>query len=62
MMSHTDLKKQIAYLESVNDQLTTEVGYIDQLMKLVGFTEGIATLKATAHEIVANEDYCGNQE
>jgi hypothetical protein len=51
-MTKAQLLKKIAVLESVNDQLSTEVSYIDQLMRLVGFAEGIATVKATAHEII----------
>lgn len=51
-MTKAQLMKKIAVLESVNDQLSTEVSYIDQLMRLVGFAEGILTVKATAHEIL----------
>lgn len=43
---------KIAVLESVNDQLSTEVAYVDQLMKMIGFSEGIQTVKATAQEII----------
>ncbi len=51
-MTKLQLLKKIAVLESVNDQLSTEVSYIDQLMRLVGFAEGLVTVKATAHEIL----------
>lgn len=44
--------KKIAKLESINDQLMTEVSYVDQLMRLVGFAGGIETVKATAKEII----------
>ena len=44
--------KKIAVLESVNDQLKTEVDYVDHLMKLLGFSEGLSTVKATAKEIL----------
>jgi hypothetical protein len=47
-----DLENKIAYLESINDQLSTEVGYIDNLMKLIGFAGGLNTIKATANEII----------
>lgn len=43
-----ELNQEIARLESVNDQLLTELKYVDQLMRQVGFTEGLATVKATA--------------
>jgi hypothetical protein len=47
-----ELLKKIAYLESINDQLVTEVSYVDQLMRLIGFSAGLAGVKATAQEIV----------
>lgn len=51
-MTKNQLMKKIAVLESINDQLSTEVSYIDQLMRLVGFSGGIETVKATAQEII----------
>lgn len=51
-MDTVELKQKIAQLESINDQLSTEVCYIDQLMKLIGFAGGLNTIKATAHEII----------
>ncbi len=47
------LLKEIAYLESINDQLSTEVSYVDQLMRMVGFAGGLVTIKATAEEIIS---------
>lgn len=51
-MTKAQLLKKIALLESVNDQLSTEVSYVDHLMRLLGFSEGLATVKATAQEII----------
>jgi hypothetical protein len=51
-MSKKQLEQKIAFLESINDQLSTEVTYIDQLMKLIGFAGGVDTVKATATEII----------
>lgn len=51
-MTKAQMLKKIAKLESINDQLITEVAYVDQLMKMVGFAEGIETVKATAKEII----------
>lgn len=51
-MTKSQLLKKIAYLESVNDQLSTEVTYVDHLMRLIGFSEGLITVKATAQEIL----------
>lgn len=50
-MNKEDLIKKIAHLESVNDMLLTELGYVDHLMRMVGFSEGLATVKATAKEL-----------
>jgi hypothetical protein len=58
-MTKAQLRKKIAVLESINDQLSTEVSYVDQLMRLVGFSGGLETIKATAQEIIEkglNED------
>lgn len=46
------ISQEIAKLESLNDQLLTEIGDIDALMRLVGFSQGIETVKATAEEII----------
>lgn len=53
-MTKAELLKKIAVLESVNDQLSTEVTYIDELMRLVGFSNGLETVKLTAQEIIEN--------
>lgn len=52
-MTKKDLVKKIARLESVNDHLLTELGYIDHLMRLVGFSGGLETVKLTAKELYA---------
>ncbi len=51
-MTKDQLLKKIAVLESINDQLSTEVSYVDHLMRLVGFSQGLTTVKATAKEII----------
>lgn len=51
-MTKEQLLKKIALLESLNDQLETEVSYVDGLMRLLGFQQGLVTVKATAHEII----------
>lgn len=53
-LSKTQLLKKLAYLESVNDQLYTEVSYIDHLMQSVGFNEGLKTVKQAAEDIINN--------
>jgi hypothetical protein len=54
-MTKKDLKKKLAYLESLNDHLLSELGYIDRLMRLVGFAGGLQTIKLTAQELYATE-------
>lgn len=51
-MTKAQLLKKIACLESMNDQLSTEVSYVDNLMRLIGFTAGLEGVKATAQEII----------
>lgn len=51
-MTKAQLEKKIAMLESINDQLVTEVTYVDQLMRVIGFSDGLKTVKATAAEII----------
>lgn len=48
MMTKLELVKKMAYLESVNDHLATELQQADILMRQVGFTDGLATVKSTA--------------
>ena len=50
-MNIKELMEKIAHLESINDQLISELNYVDSLMRQVGFSNGLATVKATAHEI-----------
>lgn len=51
-MTKAQLERRIGVLESINDQLISEVEYVDHLMKEMGFKEGITTIKATAQEII----------
>lgn len=46
---------KIAFLEFVNDQLQSEVEYIDRLLKVIGFSEGLTTIKSAAEEIMKEE-------
>jgi endonuclease III len=51
-----DMQKKMAELESINDQLSAEIKYLDQLLKQVGFDEGLKTLKSAAQELIEEED------
>jgi hypothetical protein len=55
IMTKKDLIKEIAKLETMNDHLMTELSYIDKLMRLVGFSDGIETVKVTAEELYNSE-------
>ena len=55
MATKAELQKKIAMLESVNDQMYSELCEIDQLMRLVGFENGIETVKMTAQELYKSE-------
>lgn len=49
------LRKRISELESINDQLTAEMQYLDKLLKEVGFEEGLITLKFAAQELLNHD-------
>lgn len=52
-MNKVELQKKLAYLESINDILITELEHVNELMKFVGFSQGIVTLKITAEEMIS---------
>lgn len=56
-MSDEQLKDRIAYLESLNDQLLAEISHIDELMRLLGFADGLETVKETANDIFSNNEF-----
>ena len=55
MDKEQELKRRISELESINDQLTAELRYLDKLLKEVGFTEGLITLKAAAIDLLQQD-------
>lgn len=54
-MHMKNLLEKLAYLEFVNDQLSTELHYVDKLLRSVGFTDGLATVKTAAKELYEQE-------
>lgn len=50
-MKNPELERKIAQLETLNDQLVSELKYIDGILKEIGFPDGIVTLKIAATEI-----------
>ncbi len=55
-MNKPDLIKKIARLEFANDQLLAELTHLDSLMRQVGFTEGLLSLKLTAQELYEHSE------
>jgi hypothetical protein len=51
-MTKAEIIKKIAYLEFVHDQLTAELGYIDDLLKAIGFPNGLESAKIVAQELI----------
>jgi len=54
-MTREELLKRVSELESLNDQLLTEIRYLDQLLKEVGFEDGLKTLKTAAKELIEQD-------
>lgn len=52
MSEKEGLLKRISELEFMNDQLLSEIRYLDGLMREIGFEEGLKTLKVAANEIL----------
>lgn len=50
--SQSQLLRKIAKLETINDQITAELRYLDQLARSLGFQEGLKTLKEAALEML----------
>lgn len=54
--SEEQLQRRISELESINDQLSAEIRYLDKLLRKVGFAEGLKTLKWAAMEILNKDE------
>lgn len=54
-MSDADFLKKISELESLNDQLQAEIRYLDNLLKKIGFQQGLITLKEAALELLQQD-------
>jgi len=61
-MTEQQLLKKIAKLETVNDQLTAELHYLEKLTRSLGFAEGLKTLKAAAVDMLEEEQENENRE
>ena len=56
-MDQDKLLKKIAQLESMCDQLVSEMKYLDKILIEVGFEEGLKTLKAAAIELIDKKNF-----
>ena len=54
-MEPEKMLKRISELETINDQLLTEINYLDRLLKQIGFEQGLVTLKAAAQELIEED-------
>lgn len=52
MSSHEDLLKRIAQLETINDQLRTELDSLNRLLMAIGFKNGVSSLKEAALDLL----------
>jgi hypothetical protein len=46
-----ELERKVAGLEFVNDQLVAELRYVNELLRAVGFEDGLETVKGAAKEL-----------
>lgn len=56
-----DLKKTLAGLEEVNNQLRCELQYYDYLARLLGFSNGLESIKLSAASIVEGSENSPDQ-
>lgn len=59
-MQDKQLLREIAKLEFEHDQLLAEMEYIDKLLRRVGFSDGLETVKWAAKDLV--EEHCLDEE
>ncbi|MBN2478964.1 MAG: hypothetical protein JXA94_01925 [Parachlamydiales bacterium] len=61
-MLKKDLTKKVAQLEFINDQLVTELEYIDTLARQLGFENGLRTLKKAAKDLIEEQNIDGSED
>lgn len=62
VMAKLKLESEIARLESENDHLLSEIVGLNELMRKIGFSEGIKTIKATAKDMLRQSDNTQDNE
>ncbi|MBI3508575.1 MAG: hypothetical protein HY069_02920 [Chlamydiia bacterium] len=55
-MKEKDMLKKIAKLETLNDQLSAEINYLEKLTRALGFAAGLKTLKEAALEMIESDN------
>ena len=56
-MENNELLKKIGKLEFINDQLLKELEYLNELVKQIGFEEGLKTLKKAAIDLIEENSF-----
>ncbi len=54
-MNLEEARQKIAYLEFVNDQIISELRYVDKLLRRTGFVDGLKSLKEAAEEVLEEQ-------
>lgn len=57
MSAQSPIHKELARLEFINDQLITELRYINSLLYAIGFPDGLSTVKIIAQEVLAEDGF-----
>lgn len=55
IMKEKELLKKIAKLETINDQLSAELNYLEKITRALGFAHGLKTLKEAALEMLESD-------
>jgi hypothetical protein len=53
-MNKIQMNKKIARLQSLHNELQAELSYVDNLLRSVGFPQGLASAKEIALELIQN--------
>jgi hypothetical protein len=54
-MDIRSLNERISHLEFINDQISAELQSTDKLLRSIGFSEGLKSVKVAAQEIFDQE-------
>lgn len=55
-MNEAEIQKRINELEFVHDQLSSELMYLDQLLRSVGFPDGLESAREVARDILDEQE------